>query len=96
MWFQQNGASPRFRHDMRNQLLYIFPNRWTGKREHAEWPSRSPDLMRLSFSLWRYSKSKEYVLTTDTQFYLRYTTLGVEGYMERKIDILVLLVNANK
>lgn len=44
MWFQLDGAPAHFRHDVRQYLDEIFPNRWIGRGGAQHWPARSPDL----------------------------------------------------
>lgn len=60
IWFQQDGAPPHYRIDVRHYLDLTFPNRWIGRRGSLEWPARSPDLTPLDFFLWGYVKSMVY------------------------------------
>lgn len=49
IWFQQDGAPPHYRANVRQYLNSTFPNRWIGRRGAIEWPARSPDLTPLDF-----------------------------------------------
>lgn len=54
VWFQQDDAPPHFGLEVRNFLNAIFPERWIGRKEAIECPSRSPDLTPLDFFFWDY------------------------------------------
>jgi len=51
------SAAPHYRKEVRNYLT-IFPNRWIGRRERIEWPSRSPDLSPLDLLFMGSSKKQ--------------------------------------
>jgi hypothetical protein len=58
--FQQDGAPPHWKLEVRAWLNTHFP-RWIGRDSaYARWPPRSPDLTPLDYFLWGYIKSKVY------------------------------------
>lgn len=59
IYFQQDGAPPHFRRDVRYWLDENFPN-WIGRAGPIPWPARSPDLTPLDFFLWGYIKHRVY------------------------------------
>jgi hypothetical protein len=58
VWFQQDGAPPRYGVDVRLFLNNIFPGRWIRCRGSIEWPTRLPDLSPLDIFLWGHLKNK--------------------------------------
>ena len=56
--YQQDGAPPHWRMDVRDSLNATFPNRWIGRDGPNCWPPRSPDLTPLDFFLWGYVKDR--------------------------------------
>ena len=58
--FQQDGAAPHFRIEVREWLNSTFPGRWIGRRGPMEWAPRSPDLTPLDFYLWDYLNQKAF------------------------------------
>lgn len=59
IYFQQDGAPPHFRRDVRHWLDENFPM-WIGRAGPFPWPARSPDLTPLDFFLWGFIKHKVY------------------------------------
>lgn len=59
IFFQQDGAPPHFKCDVRAWLDDNFPQ-WIGRAGPFPWPARSPDLTPLDFFLWGYVKHKVY------------------------------------
>lgn len=59
--FQQDGATPHRRRDVREWIMQRFPERTIGMGLHMEWPARSPDLTSCDFFLWGYIKELVYV-----------------------------------
>lgn len=58
--FQQDGAPPHWKLEVRAWLNHHFP-RWIGRDSpYARWPPRSPDLTPSDYFLWGYIKSKVY------------------------------------
>ncbi|EFN83658.1 hypothetical protein EAI_02637, partial [Harpegnathos saltator] len=45
---------------VRQFLIDTFLNRWIGRREEIEWPSKSLDLSSLDYFLWGYVKNNVY------------------------------------
>ena len=63
--FQQDGAPPHWKTEVRNYLDQTLPQRWVGRatdtnKTFARWPPRSPDLTPCDFHLWGYLKDKVY------------------------------------
>lgn len=68
--YQQDGAPPHFRADVRNHLNQEFPLRWIGRSGRddlnlIQWCPRSPDLTPLDFFLWGNAKHLVYDNTED-------------------------------
>ena len=64
--FQQDGAPPHWKTEVRDYLDSTLPHRWIGRASDsnlvfARWPPRSPDLTPCDFFLWGYVKDKVYV-----------------------------------
>jgi len=55
-WFQQDGASARFHHDVRIFLDKQYPNHWIGRGGPIPWPPRSSDLNSLDFFFFLFKK----------------------------------------
>jgi hypothetical protein len=51
VWFLHDGASPHFSRNVRDYLNRKYPNRWIGRNGPIRWPSRSLNLIPLSFIL---------------------------------------------
>jgi hypothetical protein len=47
--FQQEGAPPHYRGEVRKYLSTRFPCRWIGRAVPIAWPPRSPNLTPLNF-----------------------------------------------
>ena len=60
MIFQQDGAPPHWRLDVRKFLDDTFPYRWIGRGGPTPWPPRSPNITPLDFFLWGYVKDRVY------------------------------------
>ena len=58
--FQQDGAPPHYAIAVREILDDHLQNRWVGRRDHIEWPARSPDLTACGYWLWGYLKVEVY------------------------------------
>jgi hypothetical protein len=58
MFFMQDGAPPHWFGAVRVWLDERFPNRWIGRDGPISWPSRSPDLTPMDFSVWGIIKNK--------------------------------------
>jgi hypothetical protein len=58
--FQQDMAPPHF-HDEVTSYLNRTVVAWIGRGGTIAWPSRSPDLTSLGFSVWGYVKDKVFV-----------------------------------
>lgn len=59
IWFQQDGAPPHFTKFVRHWLDENFPN-WIGRGGPIPWAPRSPDLSKMDFFLWGFSKHNVY------------------------------------
>ena len=64
--FQQDGAPPHWKLEVRRYLNGELPQRWIGRKGNDDlaihpWPPRSPDLTVCDFFLWGYIKDKVYV-----------------------------------
>lgn len=59
IWFQQDGAPPHFSKFVRHWLDENFP-RWIGRAGPVEWAPRSPDLTKMDFFLWGFTKHNVY------------------------------------
>ena len=59
--FQQDGATPHRRADVREWIKAQFPHRTIGLGLDVDWPARSPDLSTCDFFLWGYVKDLVYV-----------------------------------
>lgn len=62
LFFQQDGAPPHFRRDVRNYLDDNYPERWIGRGGPVGWPARSPDLTPLDFYIWGHMKGLVYAV----------------------------------
>jgi hypothetical protein len=60
IFFQQDGAPPDYKLNVREWLDETFGGRWIGRRGLIEWPPRSPDMTPLDFWLWGYLKQLVY------------------------------------
>lgn len=60
VYFQQDGAPPHYRKNVRDWLNLHFTDQWMGRRGSIEWPARSPDLTPLDFFLWGHLKTVVY------------------------------------
>ena len=60
MWFQHDGAPPRYTRIVRNYLDETFADTWIGRGGSINWPARSPDLNLLDFFLWGHVKGQVY------------------------------------
>lgn len=60
IFFQQDGASPHYKLNVREWLNEAFDGWWIGRRGTIEWPHWSPDLTPPDFWLWGYLKKKVY------------------------------------
>jgi len=60
MYYQHDGAPPRFSQVVRQYLNYKFPNRWIGRGGAQNWPPRSADLNPLDYDVWGYMKAMVY------------------------------------
>jgi hypothetical protein len=58
--YQQDGAPPHFRKEVRPYLDERLRNRWIGRGGFMEWPPRSPDLTRMNLFLWGFVKDNVY------------------------------------
>jgi len=67
MWFMQDGAPPHYSLQVRNYLNRVFPHRWIGRGSEFPWPSRSPDLNPLDFSIWSQMKASVYKETANSR-----------------------------
>lgn len=64
--FQQDGAPPHWKLDVREYLNHELPHRWIGRvgaddQALFPWPPRSPDLSPCDFYLWGYLKDRVYI-----------------------------------
>ncbi|GBM51290.1 hypothetical protein AVEN_174491-1 [Araneus ventricosus] len=57
--FQQVGAPPHFHNGVTSYLNAEVPV-WIGRGGVSPWPSRSPDLTSLDFSVWSFVKDQVY------------------------------------
>lgn len=57
--FQQDGAPPHFKLEVRHWLDETFLQ-WIGRAGPFPWPARSPDLTPLDFFLWGFIKHRVY------------------------------------
>lgn len=69
--FQQDGAPPHWRLDVRQCLDRHFPQRWIGRGGPIQWPPRSPDITPCDFFLWGYIKDIVYRTRVYTVIELR-------------------------
>lgn len=51
-YFQQDGTSAHFVHNVRNFLQHNFSGRWIGRCGHLQWLSHFSDLTPWDFCLW--------------------------------------------
>ena len=56
--------------DIRNHLDAVFSGRWIGWGGPIPWPTRSPDLSLLHYSLWEYLKSFMFETPVETDMEL--------------------------
>jgi hypothetical protein len=61
MIFQQGGAPPHFRREIRAYLNTLFPGKWIGHVGTAARPLCSPDWVPLDVSLWEFMMDVVYV-----------------------------------
>ena len=60
MWFQQDGAPAHFSRNVTDHLNENFGEEWIGRNGPVIWPPRSPDLTKLDFFLWGFTKDTVY------------------------------------
>ena len=58
--FQQDGAPPHWKRDVREWLDENFPGSWVGRGGPIHWPARSPDLTACDYWLWGDLKRRVY------------------------------------
>ncbi|GFV96893.1 uncharacterized protein TNCV_4351061 [Trichonephila clavipes] len=58
--FQQDGESYHYHNDVASNFKAEVPN-WIGRRGVILWPSRSPYLSQVYFSVWGFVKHRAYI-----------------------------------
>jgi hypothetical protein len=49
MVFQHDGARAHYSRLVTHHLNLTFPERWIGRGDHVQWPTRSPEYIPLDF-----------------------------------------------
>ncbi|RZC42651.1 DDE 3 domain containing protein [Asbolus verrucosus] len=83
MWFQQDGAPPHNVRIVTEHLNERYSNRWIGRFGSVHWPTRSPDLSPLDFSVWDILQSYVYEVQLRTLEELQDRIQAACGYFAR-------------
>ena len=83
--FQQDGAPPHWKTEVRDFLDQWLPNHWIGRGGPTAWPPNSPDLTPCDFFLWGFIRQHVYRVPIQNLDHLKQRIKFVFGMVTQEM-----------